>query len=88
MVLTKNYRRSRISATFTGSIAYRKALMDNSESSKTEEAQFTSEDRDTANELDRLQREWYDNVPEDLQYDVDDTQNHRYWPAYLNIYFL
>ncbi|KIW13021.1 hypothetical protein PV08_08208 [Exophiala spinifera] len=46
-----------------------------------------AQDRDFAMELDRLQREWFDNVPEELQYDVDDTQRHRYWPAYLNIYF-
>jgi hypothetical protein len=31
---------------------------------------------------------WYHNVPLELQYNVDDIQGHRFWPAYLHILFL
>lgn len=88
MVLMKNYRRSRICSSSTGSIACREARKDNGEMYKTRQMQAVTGDRGDATELDRLQREWFDNAPEELQYDVDDTQHHRFWPAYLNIYFL
>jgi hypothetical protein len=35
-----------------------------------------------------LLREWYDNVPEAVRYQVDDVQGHRFWPAFLHILYL
>lgn len=35
----------------------------------------------------RLCREWLANVPGAVQYDVDDVQGHRFWPAFLHILY-
>ncbi|CAK7210310.1 hypothetical protein SEUCBS140593_000790 [Sporothrix eucalyptigena] len=35
----------------------------------------------------RLCREWLANVPAAVQYDVDDVQGHRFWPAFLHILY-
>lgn len=31
---------------------------------------------------------WYSSLPTELQYNVDDIQGHRFWPAYLHMLFL
>lgn len=36
----------------------------------------------------RLCREWLDNLPRVARYDVDDVQNHRFWPGFLHILYL
>ncbi|KAL2209404.1 hypothetical protein CC79DRAFT_1367587 [Sarocladium strictum] len=36
----------------------------------------------------RLCREWLNSLPQVAQYDVDDVQNHRFWPGFLHVLYL
>lgn len=34
-----------------------------------------------------LCRQWLDNLPEIMQYDVDNIRGHRFWPSFIHIFY-
>lgn len=83
-VHTENYCNNRINRAMAGSITSREAFL------ALEEGQGThmSTPKLSSDEHGRYAAAWYANVPPELQYNVDDIQEHRFWPAYLHILFL
>lgn len=85
---TAQYFMYRLHPTVTGSISKRTSALDG----YNPQLQFFYEREpysdETMDGVCRACEQWYQNVPAEMFYDVDDIHGHRFWPAYLHIVFL
>ncbi|KAH8810614.1 fungal-specific transcription factor domain-containing protein [Xylogone sp. PMI_703] len=87
IVHSAQYHMYKLRTDTTGSIAKREAAINDHNPYFRRYYDPVPYSEDTMIECTRACEEWYCNLPPELQYDVDDIQGHRFWPAYLHILF-
>lgn len=86
-ILNLNFTRYGLQATSTGYISQRQAAS-TSLALPTSGKQPNTGDPDDYNDFTlTMAREWYNQTPPSLAYDVEDARGHQFWPAFLHILF-
>ncbi|RFU26064.1 hypothetical protein B7463_g10281, partial [Scytalidium lignicola] len=87
IVHSAQYYMYRLRTETTGSIAKREAAINENNLHFRRNYDQIPYSEETMIECTRVCEEWYCNLPPEIEYDVDDIQGHRFWPAYLHILF-
>lgn len=83
-VHTRHWRQNRVDPVSVGSIGSREAVIGSAAVGVPPAAPLWPGPDDFS----VTAASWYSSLPPELQYNVDDIQGHRFWPAYLHMLFL